>query len=297
MTDSYRDFREIELDGYIHDEWKVLPKLTVNIGIRYEFVTNPTTNVHPLKPSSTRRLERSSMCPTFSRPIPRCRTSIPGLESPMILSAITRRRSARAPESSTIRFTRAAMRPAITSIRLTRSPSFRCPRSPIRSRARCRHRRSSWGGLSHHAHAAHVSVEFQYSARAFRVHHFDRRLRRLAGPASVCRPRHQSRAAHRWSMACRSSAFPSRLADAGHRQQPAPQSGRRRVEQRGSRGRLELPLLAGGPEPALLARRAIAAFLHLVEVHGRRLRHLRTGGRHPLVQSAERLLRPRTLPV
>ena len=36
------------MDGYIHDEWKVLPKLTVNIGVRYEFVTNPTTNVHPL---------------------------------------------------------------------------------------------------------------------------------------------------------------------------------------------------------------------------------------------------------
>lgn len=48
MTDSYRDFREIEVDSYIHDEWKVAPKLTVNVGIRYEFVTNPTTNVHPL---------------------------------------------------------------------------------------------------------------------------------------------------------------------------------------------------------------------------------------------------------
>jgi hypothetical protein len=48
LTDSYRDFRENEVDGYIHDEWKALPKLTVNIGLRYEFVTNPTTNVHPL---------------------------------------------------------------------------------------------------------------------------------------------------------------------------------------------------------------------------------------------------------
>jgi hypothetical protein len=49
QTDSYRDFREIEVDGYIHDEWKALPRLTINIGVRYEFVTNPTTNVHPLK--------------------------------------------------------------------------------------------------------------------------------------------------------------------------------------------------------------------------------------------------------
>ena len=48
FTDSYRDFREIDVDGYIHDEWKALPKLTLNIGVRYEFVSNPTTNVHPL---------------------------------------------------------------------------------------------------------------------------------------------------------------------------------------------------------------------------------------------------------
>src|SRR5579872_3361057 len=49
LTDSYRDFRERELDLYIHDEWKVSPKLTLNIGVRWEYVTNPTTNVHPLK--------------------------------------------------------------------------------------------------------------------------------------------------------------------------------------------------------------------------------------------------------
>lgn len=48
LTDSYRDFREVEIDGYAHDEWKVRPKLTINVGLRYEFVTNPTTNVHPL---------------------------------------------------------------------------------------------------------------------------------------------------------------------------------------------------------------------------------------------------------
>ncbi len=43
-TDSSRDFREIEVDGYAQDEWKATSKLTVNIGVRYEFVTNPTTN-------------------------------------------------------------------------------------------------------------------------------------------------------------------------------------------------------------------------------------------------------------
>jgi len=48
QTDSYRDFREREFDVYVHDEWRARPRLTVNAGLRYEFVTNPTTNVHPL---------------------------------------------------------------------------------------------------------------------------------------------------------------------------------------------------------------------------------------------------------
>lgn len=47
-TDSSRDFREIEVDGYAQDEWKATSKLTVNMGVRYEFVTNPTTHEQPL---------------------------------------------------------------------------------------------------------------------------------------------------------------------------------------------------------------------------------------------------------
>jgi outer membrane receptor protein involved in Fe transport len=49
LTDSSRDFREIDADGYIQDEWKVLPRLTLNIGLRYEFVSNPTTDIQPLE--------------------------------------------------------------------------------------------------------------------------------------------------------------------------------------------------------------------------------------------------------
>jgi TonB dependent receptor len=48
MTDSSRDFREIDASGYIQDEWKVLHRLTLNIGLRYDFVSDPTTDLQPL---------------------------------------------------------------------------------------------------------------------------------------------------------------------------------------------------------------------------------------------------------
>jgi len=48
QTDSYRDFREIHASGYAQDEWKILPRLTLNIGVRYDFISNPTTHEHPL---------------------------------------------------------------------------------------------------------------------------------------------------------------------------------------------------------------------------------------------------------
>jgi len=44
----YKDLREIQILPYFQDDWKVTPKVTLNLGIRYEFVTNPVSNQNDL---------------------------------------------------------------------------------------------------------------------------------------------------------------------------------------------------------------------------------------------------------
>jgi hypothetical protein len=39
---AYRDYFQTDLYPYIQDDWKVTPKLTVNLGLRWDFYTNPT---------------------------------------------------------------------------------------------------------------------------------------------------------------------------------------------------------------------------------------------------------------
>lgn len=48
QENGYRDFRDFNIIGYATDDWRVTRRLTLNIGLRYHFITNPTTNKQPL---------------------------------------------------------------------------------------------------------------------------------------------------------------------------------------------------------------------------------------------------------
>ena len=42
LSDSDRGFRQSWLTGYLQDDWRATPRLTLNLGLRYEFYSNPT---------------------------------------------------------------------------------------------------------------------------------------------------------------------------------------------------------------------------------------------------------------
>jgi hypothetical protein len=44
-----RGFRQVDLFPYFQDDWKVLPKLTLNLGLRWDFATNPVGMGTPLE--------------------------------------------------------------------------------------------------------------------------------------------------------------------------------------------------------------------------------------------------------
>ena len=48
-TDAYKDFRELFLTPYLNDDWKISSRLTLNLGVRYAFETNPLEVRHKME--------------------------------------------------------------------------------------------------------------------------------------------------------------------------------------------------------------------------------------------------------
>ncbi len=61
-----RDWRQSLLEPYIQDDWKISKRLTVNLGVRYEFASNPTTanGSNFVLPGATKLGKTSILSPT-----------------------------------------------------------------------------------------------------------------------------------------------------------------------------------------------------------------------------------------
>lgn len=49
QADANKDFRELFLEPYFNDTWKLNPKVTLNYGFRYDYQTNPLEVNHPIE--------------------------------------------------------------------------------------------------------------------------------------------------------------------------------------------------------------------------------------------------------
>jgi outer membrane receptor protein involved in Fe transport len=77
LADATRYFREIDIAPYFQDVWKVTPRLTLNLGIRYDYTTNPVGWSGGNQPLTV--LTGSFLPPTGPlAPTPACASSIVG---------------------------------------------------------------------------------------------------------------------------------------------------------------------------------------------------------------------------